>query len=360
MHERFTFRPLTPGDLPTLLRWFNAPHALPWYGGGCTLSEIEEEYLPVIAGDLNIPAYIACVDGREVGMVEHTRAGDFPTFQRAYRIDDPDTANIDVIVGEADVAHRGLGPAIIRAFLGAKVFHDPRTPSCVIDPLVDNHIAIRAYEKAGFTFDRALADDGEGNAVYLLSLTRADFLRGPAASTAPTVRPGRPGEFDAVCDVEDDATTLYTDHGLVIDVTRHPAFFDEERARWSRSFDAGQLLVTASEGSLVAFASLARLDDGAGWLQQLSVRRARMRQGLGRALLQRAKRGSVGAGALWITTWEGVAWNAPWYAREGFVRVPEAQCPSAIRESLALERRALPRPHDRVAMVYRHTDGIER
>ena len=52
------------------------------------------------------------------------------------------------------------------------IFADPAVPRCFIDPEQINKAAIRAYEKAGFTFVRDVADDGEGKTVHLMEMTR--------------------------------------------------------------------------------------------------------------------------------------------------------------------------------------------
>ncbi len=107
--------------------------------------------------------------------------GDWPDFMRTYAVDDPDAVNCDVLIGEADAAHRGLGGPMLRRFLREIVFCDPRFSTCIIDPRPDNSIAIRAYEKAGFLHVRTLSDDGEGNSVYLMELGRADLMKSTAS-----------------------------------------------------------------------------------------------------------------------------------------------------------------------------------
>jgi GNAT superfamily N-acetyltransferase len=353
-HAAFDFRPLTRDDFPQLLRWFTAPHARRWFGERGTPEFLDAEYVPVVDGAVPIAAYVARYEGRDVGLFEWSRAGDHPEMQHTYEIDDPDAANCDVLLGEADVAHRGLGPAMIEAFLARVVFADPRITSMVIDPVPDNTIAIRAYEKVGFRFARAVPDDGEGNALYLMELRREDLGRYDPRDEPFSIRPARAGELDLARAIDEDACTLYEEAGLTIDVTSDPVFFGREIREWTEAIEAGRLLFAcAPGGEPVGFASLGFVD-GAPHLEQLSVRRAWMQRGLGRALVERAKRWSVRAGELWLSTYGHLPWNRPFYERAGFEVVDEAACGPRMRAILADERRVIPAPEHRVAMRYRH------
>ena len=348
------FRPLAKGDLSALHRWFNAPHARRWFRAKAERQDVFDEYLPMLSGEGPITAFVALYRGRAVGMMEWERMGDDPEFQRVYEVDDPDTANCDVVLGEPDVAHRGLGPAIIQAFLTRVVFADPRITACVIDPETDNAVAIRAYEKLGFEFLRALPDDGEGHSVYLMNLPRARLGEALRSPLGVHLRPARPGEIDTACDIDDDACTLYSDAGMEFDARAHPDFFAHEARAWEEAIEAGRLLFAcAPDRSPVGFASLG-IVDGAPHLQQLSVRRAWMRRGIGRALLTRAIRWSVRHGSLWLTTYDHLPWNGRFYAREGFAVVSDAACGNELRAVLGDERRALPEPSHRVAMRFVH------
>lgn len=357
----FSFRALSRSDFPTLSRWFNAPHAARWYGReGMDEREIEEEYGPIVDRTIPIQAHVVSFEGREIALIEHEKLGPFEEIRRHYRVDDPDTCNCDVIIGEPSFAHRGVGPAMIRAHLAQFIFAQPEARSIVIDPLVDNFIAIRAYEKAGFRFVRAVAEDGEGAAVYLLELTRAEFVANERDRSPFFVRPAREDELAVLRAIDEDACRRYDEVGLSISASLDATFTERESERWQRSLDAGLTLVACARETRepIAFISLARVD-GVPFVQQLSVVRAWQGRGVGRALLARAKRWSVRDGQLWLTTYGEVSFNGPWYARHGFVHAPIDESATELRAIDAEERRALPAAETRVAMRYRHSDGVE-
>lgn len=345
----FTFRPLEARDLPTIHAWMNAPHARRWFGH--SLASVEAEYGAAIRGEETFSAWIAAFEGRDVGLLTQGRFGDFPADMRAaYGVDDDDAVNCDVLLGEEAVAHRGLGPRMLQAFF-QRVFADPRVTQVVIDPVPDNAIAIRAYEKVGFHFREARPDDDEGNELYLMGLTRAEHAAG--LGPAPLViRPARPHELALAEAIDDDACEAYRAVGLPFDFEGDHPFHVMERARWQASLDAVRLLFAEVDGAPVGFAALGFVD-GRPHLEQLSVRCAFQRHGVGRALLERALRWSVRQGELWLSTYGGVQWNAPWYERLGFERVADADTPPTLRQLLDAARRTLPNGGDQLAMVCR-------
>jgi dihydrofolate reductase/RimJ/RimL family protein N-acetyltransferase len=173
--EPLAFRPLERADLPLIQAWSVAPHARRWYERNATLAAVEAEYVPSIEGRVPIAAYVVLYAGRPIGMMEWMRFGDFPEAMPLYGVDDPDVVNCDVLIGESDMAYRGLAAPMIRRFLREIVFRDPRFAVCIIDPEVENRSAIRAYEKAGFRWVRTMPDDGEGKPIYLMELRRGEL-----------------------------------------------------------------------------------------------------------------------------------------------------------------------------------------
>jgi GNAT superfamily N-acetyltransferase len=171
-----------------------------------------------------------------------------------------------------------------------------------------------------------------------------------APEATPTLRLARPDEIETLIAIDDDAGALYAEAGMHFTLAADDPFVLLERERWSAALRAGRVeLALTATGEAVGFAALGTVD-GAPYLDQLSVRRAHMRQGLGTRLLERALQTSADDGALWLTTYAHLAFNRPFYERAGFVVVPDAACGPDLRAILDLQRRTLPRPEHRVAM----------
>lgn len=171
------------------------------------------------------------------------------------------------------------------------------------------------------------------------------------AASEYVLRPAVPGDFDDLVRLDDDACSLYDTVGLSFEhLAGHP-FAAAERARWRKAVAAGlaHVAVGNDSGRLLAFATLGFVD-GAPYLDQLSVRRAAMRRGLGGALLAHAVAWS-GEEPLWLTTYAHVSWNGPFYERRGFTRVPAEAHGPELRAVLDEQRAALPAPEQRIAMV---------
>ncbi|GIE30828.1 GCN5 family N-acetyltransferase [Actinoplanes italicus] len=79
---------------------------------------------------------------------------------------------------------------------------------------------------------------------------------------------------------------------------------------------------------------LADLVDGDVHIEQVSVDPAFARRGIGRQLIEHAAAHArdIGAPALTLTTFAEVPWNAPYYARCGFVVLADAELTPGLHE----------------------------
>ena len=175
--------------------------------------------------------------------------------------------------------------------------------------------------------------------------------------TGVAIRLARPEEIDALVAIDDDACTLDAEAGLVMAFDASHPFVVGERARWVAAI-AGRLLEVAEapDGALVGFAAR-----GSSMASRTSISSRCGGRGCGAASARRLLRRAIAWAAadsssrLWLTTWAHVPWNAPFYARHGFVAHPEAACGPELRAILRRQREVLPDPDRRIAMV--HTGG---
>ena len=162
-----SFRPLTTSDLPLLHDWLSRPHVAEWWGPPDTLAELELEFGPYIADPRHVRAFLALADGIPIGYIQSyvaMGAGDGWWLEET----DPGVRGIDQFLANTEQLGRGLGTAMVRAFV-RQLFADPAVTLIQTDPAPGNGRAIRCYEKAGF---RAVGevDTPDGRALLMRCL----------------------------------------------------------------------------------------------------------------------------------------------------------------------------------------------
>jgi GNAT superfamily N-acetyltransferase len=167
-----------------------------------------------------------------------------------------------------------------------------------------------------------------------------------------TLRTAASHELDHAIAIDDAAGFLFGQAGLSIDLSSDHPFVVAERARWRSALAQGQLWFACQEGQPVGFSALGRAGELA-YLEQLAVRPEHGRRGVGTMLLAAAceQAKQSGDSALWLTTYAHLAWNRPYYERQGFSVVPESHCSPELQAHLAEQRATLPAPEERVAMM---------
>jgi RimJ/RimL family protein N-acetyltransferase len=173
-----TFRLLQEKDLPMMHRWLNTPHISQWWSlGGShhpTLAEVENKYTPRITKNENVDCYLIIYEGKPIGMIQSYNLDNEPEEKENFGVEGRCTG-IDLFIGEEDHVHRGLGSSIIRGFLKDIVFLDPTVEWAVIDPYTDNKTAIRAYEKAGFKYQRTVWYETDKAYENIMTLGRGEI-----------------------------------------------------------------------------------------------------------------------------------------------------------------------------------------
>lgn len=106
--------------------------------------------------------------------------------------------------------------------------------------------------------------------------------------------------------------------------------------------DSGLLWVAVEDGAYsvpVAYL-LAEVLDASIHVEQVTVHPDYARQRIGSRLIDTCETWAAERGYQWVTltTFRDVAWNAPWYRRIGFTRIPDDEMTDALRALVARER----------------------
>ncbi|WP_222183842.1 GNAT family N-acetyltransferase [Geminicoccus harenae] len=165
--------------------------------------------------------------------------------------------------------------------------------------------------------------------------------------TVATIRLAVPADFPAIAEVERAASRLFAGTHMDWAVNAPPTDPSWLAAAWGRGWL--WVAVAAADGRVVGFLMATPLAQDL-FVQELSVHPDLHRRGIGTALLAQAAAAArkAGCAGMALTTDRTLPWNAPFYARLGFV-LQERPAP-ALRERLAAERRAGMDPRQRCAM----------
>jgi 8-oxo-dGTP pyrophosphatase MutT (NUDIX family) len=147
------FRPLSRSDLPDLIGWQSAPHAIRWFPEQLDLAAAERKYGPRIDGGTDVRVHVVLAGARPCGFIQHYPLGDPPT-----------AAGLDFAIGIAGLTGVGLGPQLIWAYLLKEVLPAcPALETVLASPEAANARSIRVLAKAGFRpADQAAAGDRPG------------------------------------------------------------------------------------------------------------------------------------------------------------------------------------------------------
>ena len=149
------------------------------------------------------------------------------------------------------------------------------------------------------------------------------------------IRAAHPDEIAVLPQIENAADQRYARVGLrcVLEMPPH-SLASLEQGRRRRML----WVATSPLDRVVGFALMAH-PTGTAWLDQLTVLPRWQGRGLGAALIDRTARRAreLGYDTLYLSTYLGVPWNAPFYERRGFSSVPRGDWPRAFRLQFMIE-----------------------
>jgi len=151
------------------------------------------------------------------------------------------------------------------------------------------------------------------------------------------IRPARAADVPLLAGIEGRAAARFADVGLpaAADLPLH-----DPAALLVACHEARLLVATAANDTPVGFALLEAHGDGDAHLLELDVEPSHGGRGLGRALLCASADWARARGLqrLTLTTFRDVPFNAPFYARVGFVVLEGAEAGPRLAAILAHER----------------------
>jgi ribosomal protein S18 acetylase RimI-like enzyme len=162
------------------------------------------------------------------------------------------------------------------------------------------------------------------------------------------IRRARRDELEALRKIERDAGRAFATIGMP-EIAAHEPLSVTELESFVR---AGHAWVAVDASGHPIGYILSDVVDGCAHIEQVSVAPAHARRGIGTALINRldADAAAENRPALTLTTFRDVPWNAPYYARLGFVVLGTAAQGPELRALIERETRSIPSDAARVAM----------
>lgn len=153
MTAGIAFRRVERSDFPLLTRWLAEPHVARWWNHEWSPEAIERGFGQSVDGLEPGEDWLALLDDTPLGMIQYCRFADYPEYleELSAVMEVPEGAeSIDYMIGDPALTGRGLGPAMIRAFV-ARIWDADPTATCVVVPVAAaNRGSWRALELAGF------------------------------------------------------------------------------------------------------------------------------------------------------------------------------------------------------------------
>lgn len=156
-----TFRPFEEADLRRMHAWLQDPAIQRWWeGDDVSWPGVVAHYGP--DRDRTSERWIALREGSPFGWIQCYRASDEmngETYHWQPHLDLTTTGGIDYLVGDARHRGRGIGSAMLRAFVAHAFPLHPEWSELAAGPFEANVPSCRALAKAGFRQVGVLPDE---------------------------------------------------------------------------------------------------------------------------------------------------------------------------------------------------------
>jgi len=160
----------------------------------------------------------------------------------------------------------------------------------------------------------------------------------------------QPKDCEHLPDLERAAATLFSDQDLPLSLKQSATSLETLRAA-----QASQRLWVAflESPQPVGFMLITSINETQDYIEELSIHSDYTGKGIGKAFLAHVEiaRRTQGVKEMWLTTFEHVPWNGPFYARMGYENMKPEHSPRVVND--ALKQQALQGLSNRVTLCKR-------
>jgi aminoglycoside 6'-N-acetyltransferase len=148
-----SFRPLRRADFSLLGRWLAEPLVTRWWNHETTPAALERDFGPTVDGREPGEAFIVLAADRPFGYSQRYPIAAYPEYAAelaAVCEVPPGALSVDYFIGVPGLRGRGLGAAMIAAFVADGWSRYPSAADVIVPVAAGNVGSWRALERAGF------------------------------------------------------------------------------------------------------------------------------------------------------------------------------------------------------------------
>jgi aminoglycoside 6'-N-acetyltransferase len=148
-----TFVRLRRADFPLLAKWLAEPTVARWWDHETSPEAVENDFGAGIDGTEPTEVFLAWTEGRPFGLIQRYAIAAYPEYVAELSAICPQptgAVSIDYLIGEPDCRGRGLGAAMIAAFVAGSWAAYPDASAVVVAMHQANTASWRAVQRAGF------------------------------------------------------------------------------------------------------------------------------------------------------------------------------------------------------------------
>jgi aminoglycoside 6'-N-acetyltransferase len=148
------FRPLERSDFQLLGGWLAEPLVRRWWNHETSPAAVERDFGPSVDGADVAEFFLALTASRPFGLIQRYPLAAYPEYGdelAALLPVAPGAMSIDYLIGDPACRGRGLGAAMIAAFVARLWPEHPGATQVIVPVAAGNRGSWRALERAGFT-----------------------------------------------------------------------------------------------------------------------------------------------------------------------------------------------------------------
>jgi aminoglycoside 6'-N-acetyltransferase len=147
------FRALRRSDFELVATWLAEPVVAHWWNHETTPAALERDFGAAIDGREPTHVCVVSVDDRPAGLIQRYAIGSYREYQEELSPVlpiPPGALSIDYLLGEPGLRGRGIGSAMIEAFVDESWAAFPDARDVIVPVSAGNAASRRALERAGF------------------------------------------------------------------------------------------------------------------------------------------------------------------------------------------------------------------